>query len=290
MSHIFKSISPGQVGLTFGALFANFFYHHKHAIRVGIDMEPKPERPTIQSDPPTTLFDPTLEEKIDKYAAEIEKYAEKKKPVPIKDSLEYRGDYKKKDGKVVPNGKGVYYDTNSKYRMVGNWKEGDVEGYGVFRYPEGMLVKTEFKNGQINGQGVKYFGDVKFEGNLVDGSPSGTGAFTFRDNTRIFIKRENNVDHAKCYNGNGDLWYRGEFKNGRSDGYGEFFYPDGRKYEGEFKAAQKDGKGVMKDEYGDVLYDGEFVQDKPAGYSHYIEPGVMMGVLALNVLRMVYRR
>jgi len=287
-------LSPTQVGLSVGALFLNYFYHHKKEIRVMLDMDPMPEFPTIKSDPPTYTFDPTFEENIDKKTKEIEEYTEKKPSVPIGDQLEYKGDYtkkNKKDTQIYPNGKGVYYAKSNPFKMVGQFTDGVVNGPALFRYPDGTVVKTDFKNGEINGLGVRYLEDMKFEGHLVDGKPQGSGVYTFDGNRKIFVKEEDGVEKAKCYDGDGRLWYRGEFKEGQCHGYGEFFYRNGHRYIGDFNNGKMEGVGVMKNMYGDVIYNGVFSNDHYGNkWKVYTEPGIIAATVILNMASMLYKR
>ena len=290
-----RLITPKQVLVSFGALFANYFHHHRQQIRVGLDMEPMPVGSEPENNPPpsTSVLTPGFENKIDAVIQEIESFVTEKPVVPILKDYEYQGEYTvdPNDSKrLIPNGKGIYSAKNTKFKMVGNFKEGVVNGPALFIYPDGSRVKTEFHNGEIKGLGVKYFDDMKFEGKLDNGIPTGDGEYTLNDYSKVYVKLVNGMEKAKCYEDDGRLRYKGDFKEGQFDGYGEYFFKNGNKYMGEFYMGKMEGRGVMQDKYGDVIYKGMFLNDKPKDkFQYYTEPAVIVGVALVNALIILIR-
>jgi len=285
-----NNISGTQIAVSIGAIFANFFYHHKHQIRVALDMDPEPVAPTIENDPPHYTFDETFESKIDRYVEEIEKQVIKKPAKPLSEDIEYKGDFKKKDGKIIPHGKGMYISKKNSLRVIGNFKDGAPEGPAEFVYPDGSLLKAEFQNGETKGLGVKYIDNMKYEGELIEGKPGGSGIYSFRNEGKIYVKRQDNTNYAKGYSADGKLWYRGEYNNGRCDGVGEFFYRNGNVYKGQFKEGKMEGMGALYDRYGDTIYKGMFKDDQPAHrFMMYTEPGITVGIVLYNIVQMLRR-
>lgn len=137
--------------------------------------------------------------------------------------------------------------------------------------------KGAVKYGKANGYGVGYFSNGnRYEGNWVDGNRYGSGTYYFEDGT--IYKGEWEDDR---FNGRGKMtWtdgdvYEGSYKDGKRHGLGTYTTtsgtlnncPDCTKYQGYWKENDKHGWGKCYDEYGNLLYDGNFLDGKPTdGY------------------------
>ena len=70
-----------------------------------------------------------------------------------------------------PNGLGIFSSPDGgKYE--GEWENGEMEGQGIFTLPDGMKYMGEFKNGKNHGQGTFIFSDGrKYAGEFKKGKP-----------------------------------------------------------------------------------------------------------------------
>jgi hypothetical protein len=152
-------------------------------------------------------------------------------------------------------------------------------GVGTYVYPSGAKYVGHFKNGEIHGVGVCYYTNgSKYQGEWLNRFPDGKGTKTYSDGTVRTgrWKRGKPVDES----GNVLDEYIAKKKEERQDdgtniqsgcltgdcknGSGSFAYPDGSKYEGEFKNGKFDGQGTFWFANGDK-YVGQFKENFPEG-------------------------
>ena len=183
-------------------------------------------------------------------------------------------------------------------------------GIGTYVYPSGAKYTGHFKNGEIHGVGVCYYTDgSKYQGEWVQRYPEGRGTKTYSDGTTRtgLWKRGKPVDeHGKlleeyiakkkdesqddgtniqsgclagdCKNGQGVFAYpdgskyEGQFRNGKFEGQGVFYFPNGDRYEGQFKENYPDGQGTRFHAGSNVEEAGEWKQGEFVG-SSLIESG-----------------
>lgn len=135
--------------------------------------------------------------------------------------------------------------------------------------------KGSVKNGKASGYGIGYFTNGnRYEGNWVDGDRDGQGTYYFEDGTKYVGEWDNDQ-----FNGRGKMtWadgdsYEGSYLKGKRHGLGTYTTtsgtlnncPDCTKYQGYWKENDKHGFGKCYDEYGNLLYDGDFRDGKPTG-------------------------
>ncbi len=115
-----------------------------------------------------------------------------------------------------------------------------LNGKGVMTLDDGAY-DGEFKNGKREGRGIYTWdnGD-KYDGEWKNGERSGRGVFTWSDGDK----------------------YAGEYKNNFKDGLGVFRWSNVNKYDGEGTNGTRHGEGVLKDKKGELLYEGQWVDDK----------------------------
>lgn len=153
------------------------------------------------------------------------------------------------------------------------------DGQGTFVYPSGAKYIGHFRNGEINGVGVCYYTDgSKYQGEWKSRFPDGKGIKTYADGTvreglwrkgkpvdaqgRILSeyiakkKEESQDDGTNIQSG----CLAGDCKNGQ----GIFAYPDGSKYEGNFRNGKFEGQGTFYFANGDK-YTGAFRDNYPHG-------------------------
>lgn len=129
-------------------------------------------------------------------------------------------------------------------------------GQGIYIYPSGAVYVGEFRNGEIHGVGVCYYSDgSKYQGEWAHRYPDGTGTKSYKDGTqRTGLWRKGQpVDAA----GNIVLMPNREAPSESADmqsgclfgdcqyGQGIFAYPDGSRYEGQFRSGKPEGNGTF---------------------------------------------
>jgi hypothetical protein len=175
-------------------------------------------------------------------------------------------------------------------------------GWGTFLFPDGSKYVGEFKDGEVHGVGVCYFPDGRqYSGEWDHRFPHGSGTLTMTDGAiyrgRWEKGRYLTEDEAEgevvvqsltddgaalqsgcvsgdCRNGKGIFTYpdgskyQGEFRNGKLDGWGAWFYPNGDRYVGAFRENLKHGKGTLYREDGSkvagIWEEGEFARSNLA--------------------------
>ena len=168
-------------------------------------------------------------------------------------------DYKKLSRKSFegePNGYGKLYRYNTNILLFeGKYLNGKKEGKGKeYDYDGRIIFEGEYKNGKRHGKGKEfyYFGDILFEGEYSDG------------------KRWN----GKGYDKKGNLIY--EIKNGNGN-IKEYHYDSGIiKFEGEYINGERNGKGKEFDEFGYLIFEGEFSRGKRYKGKEYFRNGQLM--------------
>lgn len=90
---------------------------------------------------------------------------------------------------------------------------------------------------------VRTFMDARYDGPALNGQPHGKGALTWPDGSV----------------------YRGTFEYGRPTNTARFFFPDGKTYMGQFHKGRPGTPGVLSASNGDIIFAGDFVDEKPDG-------------------------
>jgi hypothetical protein len=171
------------------------------------------------------------------------------------------------------NGKGKLKDASGN-TFEGQWKNGQLEGQGVMAMPDGVKYVGEFQAGNMHGYGVVYLanGSVAqsgiYENNKLS---SALGESEVKD---ILKKKEMGSSTASngctgdCQNGKGKLkdadgnTFEGTWKNGKLEGHGIMAMPDGVKYVGEFQGGNMHGYGVVYLANGNVAQSGIYENNK----------------------------
>lgn len=152
-------------------------------------------------------------------------------------------------------------------------------GRGIFKYPSGARYTGDFRNGEIHGTGKCVYSDGSiYQGEWKNRYPDGKGIKTYPDGT----KRNGLWKKGKPVDQNGNLLeeYIAQKKEERTDdgtdiqsgclagdcknGAGVIAYPDGSKYEGNFKNKKYNGDGTFYFANGDK-YVGQFSENFPHG-------------------------
>jgi len=121
--------------------------------------------------------------------------------------------------------------------------------------PDGTLHSTyvgDFEDGKMHGRGKYTFHThpvfQEYEGEFNDGEMHGTGRMLMKNEDVYFGDFQHDLMH-----GRGTL--RFTFKEDGSQ--------DGSRYEGDFDNGRMHGHGKMHDDEGNVVFDGEFMNNEP---------------------------
>ena len=121
-------------------------------------------------------------------------------------------------------------------------QNGNFDGLGVCRWPDGRIYEGEWKNDRIQGRGKFAYADSSvYEGEWRHGDRHGLGVFTTPEGV-----------------------YEGEYVNDYKEGSGTFRWKTGFLYEGDFKAGNREGRGVFTHPaiLGGAVENGVWRQDK----------------------------
>ena len=196
----------------------------------------------------------------------------------------YKGGYNN-EGQC--HGEGIWIKDNNIY--IGNFRNDNFHGIGLFITAEGDYYFGEWENSQCNGYGslmmdqkLEYQGDFRnsrkegygeekypdgdiYKGLFYQGEKNGKGQYIFADGSRY----DGNFKKSK-YNGYGQLslpggnTIRGDFKDGKLNGKGDFMWNDGSKFVGQFINDEKNGEGLYVWKNG-ISFKGSWNGNDPYG-------------------------
>lgn len=172
--------------------------------------------------------------------------------------------------KAVRHGYGVYTYTNQFFQYEGNWVDGKKEGIGKFLMKDGSYYYGEFNNGEIEGNGMRYFAlnGSKYTGTFHKGELHGKGIMKYK-NGSVY---DGTWDHNKR-EGYGILkekdryTYKGTFQQNKKHGSGTQNYENGDIYEGGWVQGQRHGHGYLKTSDG-TFYKGQWANDVMSGMGY----------------------
>jgi hypothetical protein len=148
---------------------------------------------------------------------------------------------------------------------VGQVSDGKRQGLGVADSKDGDRQAGEWKDNVMNGLGTEKLSDgLRFQGQWRDGVPAGLG-----------VRDRSGTDHAEGNFAGGRLdgpgtrrrlaepsvTQYGEWRADTLDGPGVEVLPTGERYEGEFRAGQRNGYGQVSG-VGDKLQSGRWLDGK----------------------------
>lgn len=127
-------------------------------------------------------------------------------------------------------------------KIEGYWKEGVLEGHGTYWFPNGDRFAGIFREGMPGSKGTYWYGngDV-YRGDCIVSH----GSDDESDDQRVpdASRRERKKPKPKI---------RTELSAFRRQGKGDYWYNNGSRYEGQFEANQRHGRGIMFYARGDV--------------------------------------
>ncbi len=206
---------------------------------------------------------------------------------------------------------------NDSYGTTGCINGDCFNGDGVFVFSSGAIYIGSFRNGEIHGIGLCMYPDgSKYQGEWQHRFPEGKGTMTYTDGSirNGYWKKGQQVDnygqlvldHASpisniddgtniqsgCLSGNCNTGkglfaypegsrYEGQFRNKLPDGYGTFYYANGNQYNGTFRKGNRHGRGTLIKKDGSVV-SGEwrFGEYMPSGKT----PPSLLGCISGNCM------
>ena len=145
---------------------------------------------------------------------------------------------------------------------IGSWKNDIFNGWGRIIYNTGQVFEGNYKNGKLNGKGVYKYKDTLYVGDFVNNNRHGNGIllnkkFRYKgqfNNGKIngygkiifYGKKEgegeyegyfkdNNIEGKGIMKWNNGNIYQGEMKNGKMNGFGKFIPKKGIPFQGFFR-------------------------------------------------------
>ncbi|XP_037684749.1 MORN repeat-containing protein 1 isoform X2 [Choloepus didactylus] len=165
------------------------------------------------------------------------------------------------------DGYGLYVYQNSFFQYEGEWKRGKKHGHGKLLFKDGSYYEGEFVDGEILGQGCRYWASSgnTYCGQFVLGEPQGHGTMWYKAGGHYegAFSRGTREGHGLLVHQDGRV-YRGSFHNNRKHGLGQMFFPNGDTYEGDWVLDQRQGHGLLRCTGGST-YEGQWHHDVQSG-------------------------
>ena len=178
----------------------------------------------------------------------------------------------------LPNQKGRKIFANGDY-YTGEFVNGIFEGNGEYHQLRvgntgGVKLVGNFKNGLLNGEGKEQWpNNVSYNGQFKNGKKHGKGRLDYpvEKKKKKKLKGDNIESEGQEEEKIKEEYYEGIFENGEFNGKGIYVWSDGRRFVGRFKNGKMHGKGVFvwKDER---KYEGFYFEDMKHGLGEYSWP------------------
>lgn len=186
----------------------------------------------------------------------------------VKDFNVYIGNFKNDEF----DGTGLFITEQGDY-YFGQWKNSQYNGYGSIIVSQKLVYRGFFKNGKKEGFGEEKYPDGDYyDGAFYNGEKNGRGTYLFSDGTNYdgYFKNSNYNGYGKLKWGGGDK-IKGDFKDGKLDGQGNFWWGDGAKFSGNFIDDKKTGRGTYVWNDG-KMYTGYWKDNNACGTGIYKDP------------------
>jgi len=97
-------------------------------------------------------------------------------------------------------------EVSSKYKYVGDFKNGLKHGYGTLSFTSGLWYQGEFESGMPHGKGTHKYQGITITGIIVRGNFNGLGSIVYADGAQYIGNLKNNLPDGEgaLYNPKGD--------------------------------------------------------------------------------------
>lgn len=158
---------------------------------------------------------------------------------------------------------------NEHLTWTGACKAGYADGWGILEFRQGSTMLQRFEGhlsaGHFNGKGILSTpGRERIEGVWSGGVLVEGGNGPAKVETYPDGARYDGQFKGTLRHGYGEMVYAGGWRNDRWDGSGIAVYADGDRYEGELKNGQRHGKGSLTSAKGN-RYEGDWKNDMAHG-------------------------
>jgi antitoxin component YwqK of YwqJK toxin-antitoxin module len=151
-------------------------------------------------------------------------------------------------------------------RYAGNFRNGQMDGFGYSEFADGGRFEGTYVDGQLNGPGKEFLANgVHFEGTYVNGRANGPGKHFFASGNRIegtYVDGQLNGPGKKFFANGGRI--EGTYVDDRLNGPGKEFFANGDRFEGTYVDGRRNGPGEQFFANGDRI-EGIFVNDQRHG-------------------------
>ena len=173
----------------------------------------------------------------------------------------------------ITNGKGFIkeYFCKGKLKFEGDYLNGQLNGKIKKYYYDGTLkFEGEYLNGKLNGKIKRYYlnGNLKFEGDYLNGKKWNGKRYDEKNNIIYEIKNGKGYIKKRVSFKNGYYIFEGEYINGVTKGIKKEFYYDNFSFKldwlifkGECINGEKNGKGREYDNFGNLLFEVEYLNN-----------------------------
>lgn len=186
----------------------------------------------------------------------------------VKDFNIYIGNFKNDEF----SGTGLFINEQGDY-YFGQWKNGSYDGYGSLIVGKKLVYRGFFKNGKKEGFGEEKSpeGDY-YNGAFYQGEKNGKGEYLYNDGTNYqgYFRNSKYSGFGSINLGKGE-YIIGGFKEGKLDGEGNIGLGDGSTFEGNFVGDMKSGEGRYTWKDG-KSYAGYWKDDIAFGTGIYTDP------------------
>jgi len=168
----------------------------------------------------------------------------------------------------LPNGYGTKVFTSGELagdKYVGESVDGIANGKGKRYFHSGDTYEGDFRNGAMDGAGVYIAANNdKYIGEFANGYQTGQGTTYYNRDDEFKGDRYTGGWYNGTYSGKGTYYwhdgrvYDGDWANGKQSGQGTMTGTDGYKYVGAWSDGKKNGYGTLYDKDGNVYSSGQW--------------------------------
>ena len=149
-------------------------------------------------------------------------------------------------GKLNGPGKLEHMTKDGTIHVEAIFKDGDVDGGGLFTDSAGNIYEGEIKDGKAHGVGYEKIGEEEYTGEFDGGLRQGIGLSIGPSAAYLGEFDKNNASGSGTLEDGEGGRYHGQFKNNKPHGFGTYVTSDGAVYQGRFVDGKADGQMLVK--------------------------------------------